>query len=141
MVSLSLFFPLSIVLSFLFHLSVLANRSRCYPQRRSSGWRRGAALDPSPDIGTTIMSSSITHEHFWLIVFFSKLGSVFMCTSEMCHNQRSQELPQGAFSSQHVFPLAGYSFRRGSLYRKESSSIGMPPPTVPACVSFSVALL
>lgn len=66
---------------------------------------------------------------------------VFMCTSEMCHYQVSQEPPQGAFSSQHAFPLAGYSFRRGSQYRKESGLIGMPPPTVPACVFFSAALL
>ena len=66
---------------------------------------------------------------------------VFTRAGEMCHYQVSQEPPQGAFSSQHAFPLAGYSFRRGRQYRKESGLIGMPPPTVPACVFLSAALL
>lgn len=65
----------------------------------------------------------------------------FMCTSEMVHGELSQELPRGDFSSWHAFPMAGFCFRRGSQFRMEPGLIGMPPPTVPACVFFSVAVL
>lgn len=93
-------FPLSVVLSFLLHLSLLANRSKCYPPGRSSGGWRGAALDPSPDVDATIKSSSIPQ---W--TFLACCASLW--ANEMCHNQLSQKLPQGAFPSQHAFPLAG----------------------------------
>lgn len=131
-------FPLSTVLSFRLHLSVLASSSSYYPPRRSSGGWRGAAPDPSPD---TIMSS-ITQEHFWHIVVSSKLQSVCLCAQARCAIIKlAKSHLREPFSSQHAFPLAGYSFRRGSQYRKESGLIGMPPPTVPACVFFSAALL
>lgn len=42
------------------------------------------------------------------------LVCVLMHTVKMCHNQLSQRLPRWAFPSQHVIPLAGYSFRGGS---------------------------
>lgn len=56
------------------------------------------------------------------------------------NGNRSQVQPQGAFPSQHSFPLAGYSFRGGSQW-KESWLMGTPSPTVLACVFLSVAPL
>lgn len=91
-------------------------------------------LHPSRDMYAIIISSM-----FGLVVVWLKHG-LYACV-HMCYNQVSQGRLQGAFSSQHAFPLAGCYFRQGSQFRKGLGLIGTPPPTVPACVSFSVAPL
>ena len=138
--SLSLFpslclFPLSILLSSLLHLSVLANKCRCYQPRRSSGVQGGAALDLSPGMDATIIASSVTDEHIWLLVVFSKLGSIYLCVQARCAiiNLATSYLREPFRPSTS---LAGYSFRRGNQCRNELGLIGTPPPTVPACVFF-----
>lgn len=88
-------------------------------------------LGPSQDMNEAIV---YFHNCTWTFRAYCCLLQtwvcVFMYRSRLSCNQLSQDLPRGAFSSQHVFPLAGYYFRQGSQYRKELILIGMPPPTV-----------
>lgn len=131
--SLSLFlFPLPIVLSFLLHLSALAHTRWCYPPKKCSGvWREAAPGSITRHEWGHRLLPQLHMNIFRLTVACSKLESVFlMYRSRLSCNQLSQDLPRGAFSSQHVFPLAGYYFKQGSQYRKELDLIGMPPPTV-----------
>lgn len=104
--------PLSIILSFPPHLSLLASRSRCYPPRRSSSRWRGAALDLSPPSWPPPLHTDI----FGYLLSATNLLTCFMCTSELLHNQLSQELPRGDFSSQHAW-LASASDEEVSLGR------------------------
>lgn len=133
-------FPVSIILSFPHHLSVLASQSRCHPPRRSSSRWRGAALDLCQDTNATIMSSSIKHESY---IFF-KLN--LFCVHAVLYVCRWGGL---ILACPILFPpclssawlLRGGRDKVSSQFRRELGLIGRAPPTVPTCVCFSVALL